>query len=540
MNINPAAISAITDKSNTSVAAATPPRFSARLSRKQDDITPSPIRPAILNPTTGESTTKTPSSRQQGPPKRQYKKTPLFNTSDISKFFVRKGKPDDNPELPAQPSAGDNTLDTTPTASTTGTNPPTLEASKSTTASVGGDTAPVELVPYNPAVATAISSTTFNQVDFTNVSTDAANMTVLPTSGSGNGSVGVTNESNVISGGNTAEKVVFYDAGTTLSTANQVDTTTAITSGAADRTVAPTSGSGIGGNGKAIMTNVSNYSGGVSLPSATSTPAIDAIVMENATATTFPPNVAGSEISAAQKAAQIWARSPIDPDPFQVNDQLSGQVDVSVEDSTQPGHTTSVSSSSVSSLTGSPNAPSLAEDNGPPLSRAKLVPKITLTGRRSGSKSARVVFSPTNEVRTLDSGDPPTKISELSVEPPATTPATLSHDFKTVFEISVRVDPHTSQVQTEVGAKLLKSLAFIQQWIDPSVAFLPKSIDSTAPPITDKASFPSVIYQLQSHYFYFYSPSWYTRAQERGKMIKLSAILGLNKGCPSGKTLPSD
>jgi hypothetical protein len=72
-------------------------------------------------------------------------------------------------------------------------------------------------------------------------------------------------------------------------------------------------------------------------------------------------------------------------------------------------------------------------------------------------------------------------------------------------------------------------LSFIQQWIDPTAAFLPKLRDGDAQPIHDKASYPSVIYLLVSSYFSFCSATWFNRVQEWGKMVCLSAIMGLNK-----------
>lgn len=166
------------------------------------------------------------------------------------------------------------------------------------------------------------------------------------------------------------------------------------------------------------------------------------------------------------------------------------------------------------------------------LSNVKLVPlrktAYKPTPAKTKKSASAVAFSPTNEVRVLESTEPANCVSvtkDATLQPTPPTP----HVNKTIFEISVRISPNTNQVQTELSVKLLKTLAFIQQWIDPSAAFLPKSESIQAPPITDKTSYPLVIYILASAFFSFNTGNWYTRSQDRGKQVRLSATIGLNK-----------
>lgn len=98
-----------------------------------------------------------------------------------------------------------------------------------------------------------------------------------------------------------------------------------------------------------------------------------------------------------------------------------------------------------------------------------------------------------------------------------------------VFEISIKIGPNVALVQNEVRVKLLSMLSFIQKWIDPDAAFAPKQKDSTEPYISGKDSYPEVIFILSQTYFHFNSTMWYNKSMANGKMVRLSAVIGLNK-----------
>ena len=86
--------------------------------------------------------------------------------------------------------------------------------------------------------------------------------------------------------------------------------------------------------------------------------------------------------------------------------------------------------------------------------------------------------------------------------------------------------PKTERVLIALSEKMTSALAFIQQWADPKAAFLPKS-DPTLPHIISKLSFPTVIFSLDKDYFVFSGSTWhYAPKSPRGKVIRLSVIIG--------------
>ena len=174
---------------------------------------------------------------------------------------------------------------------------------------------------------------------------------------------------------------------------------------------------------------------------------------------------------------------------------------------------------------------STTADDTTPLSSIKMAPikKGTPTTRNSSlrkpSTKAKVVISSEEpDVRCYTKGSPATM-----KEPGGTIindkPSPHNHKFKTVFEMSITI-PKTERVLLELSNKMTSALAFIQQWADPTAAFLPKT-NPTLPHIISKLSFPSVIFPLEMDYFIFSSSGWhYAPKQPRGKVIRLSAIIG--------------
>jgi hypothetical protein len=81
-----------------------------------------------------------------------------------------------------------------------------------------------------------------------------------------------------------------------------------------------------------------------------------------------------------------------------------------------------------------------------PLSRVKLVPLQKSLYKHTPKPSRSVAFSPTNKVCLLDKEGPATNVSvttdiTLHAQDP---PVPVNHQFKTVFEISVRIGPNSA------------------------------------------------------------------------------------------------
>lgn len=105
-------------------------------------------------------------------------------------------------------------------------------------------------------------------------------------------------------------------------------------------------------------------------------------------------------------------------------------------------------------------------------------------------------------------------------------PTPHNHKYKTVFEISITI-LKKERVLLELSNKMISALAFIQQWADPTAAFISKTGNSTLPHIISKLSFPSVIFPMETDYFVFSSSAWhYAPKSPHGKVIRLSAIIG--------------
>ena len=161
-----------------------------------------------------------------------------------------------------------------------------------------------------------------------------------------------------------------------------------------------------------------------------------------------------------------------------------------------------------------------------PLSSVKMAPITkrtpTTTIMKSSNKSKVVISPAAPEVRRYEKDSPATmKDPEIEI----ITQAPHAHKFKTVFELSIKI-PKTDRVLHELSNKMTAALAFIQKYADPTAAFLPKT-DATQPQILNRSTFPTVIFSLEADYFVFSSSAWhYAPKGIRGKIIRLSAIIG--------------
>ena len=173
-----------------------------------------------------------------------------------------------------------------------------------------------------------------------------------------------------------------------------------------------------------------------------------------------------------------------------------------------------------------------ADDTDQPLSSIKMAPinKATTATtrnsalRKSSTKSKVVISSAEPDVRCYTKGSPAMKDPETFATT-ETAPPPHNHKHKTVFEMSITI-PKTERVLHALAEKMTSALAFIQQWADPKAAFLPKS-NSTLPHIISKLSFPTVIFSLEMDYFVFSTSTWhYAPKSPRGKVIRLSVIIG--------------
>lgn len=168
-----------------------------------------------------------------------------------------------------------------------------------------------------------------------------------------------------------------------------------------------------------------------------------------------------------------------------------------------------------------------------PLSSVKLAPiknSNTPNSTPSGglkSKSilrSKVAISPKQpEVRVYEKDSP---ANPKEPEPVEIVPAEPhNHKYKTVFEMSIKI-PRCDKVLPELTNKMIGALSFIRQWADPTAAYLPKN-DPTKTQITNKASFPTVIFPLDTDYFVFATATWhYAPKAIQGKVVRLSVVIG--------------
>jgi hypothetical protein len=483
MNIDPAALSILQGNS-------TPPRKGAR---KQDDITPTP-------PRTAEQQAGSSTKRAQGPPKRLYKASSI-NAQDIAKFFTRKSAPTP-PALAGQElasaasaSTASTTLpatintETTQAAPNNVANTTTTAMASATTAAGNGASA---ILPDTLATTTAVGETittalTINSLAVTTVG-EQPTATVPLTLGS------ATTSTALESAITTSEIVQAKNPTISLTSNTTIGLEQATTTKETGGTIrAATEARSAGGNGGTIVVSteaIAANANGDTISAATET-----IIAANGKRGTIAAGTQANGtgiVTAADKAR-------------------------SITDFTTP--------TTVRKDVPDPSAVEIA----PPPS-IKLVPAgKTLYKRNKPKTPSKVLFSPTNEVRVMEQDNQVTYASVAAKDAPSTpeTP-TIHHKHKTVFEISVKINPNTEHVNLELRNQLLQTLSFIREWIDPDAAFLPKRSTTSLKPIVDKPSFPAVTYLLVSSYFHFASPSWFTATKERNKMVRLSAIMGLN------------
>ena len=477
MNIDPNAIILLQGKS-------TPPRKNVR---KQDDITPTPPRTTESQQAEKSTTTK----RAQGHPKRSYKAASI-NAMDIARYFTCKAAHGQDPaSVAASASSASTTL---PATTNTENSVATLTDVAKTTSTIAAAT-----TTETGIITTAGDSTTplMSSIE----STDA-------------------------------EKIITTLAATTVEE-NPINTLTSIL--LSEETRADLEGSTIGPV-TTIMTTAESEKLKAN-PSATSTAEIT---------NTTPATITDALLSAEENSDRIImahvsgidaSDSALKSTPDGTTEKRSGTPSIIADSSKWKVGTTALRNATAGTTTVITTPSTNRKDAPDPLAMEitqppsiKLVPAGKTPYKRKQNKTpAKVLFSPTNEVRVVDQDIQVTCASVVAKDAPPTPAATpVHHKHKTVFEISVKINPNTEHVNMELRNQLLHMLSFIREWIDPDAAFLPKRSSSSLKPIVDKPSFPAVTYLLVSSYFYFTSPSWYTATKERNKMVRLSAIMGLN------------
>lgn len=499
---------------NAPESAATPSRHS-HVSCKSDDITPSPQRvfaPNITDPTIrdevpnpdlsdpSKTATLQPSDgvfdfggrRDQGAAKRPQKLMP--NLQDITQFFTRKTDPRKPPQLSSTP-----------------TDPP------ATNFSVGSNNA-------SPFMAT--STRRLASSGNTNKTTSRTPKT-LPTTPA------VTNDSNYPN----------------PPTANQDDTAD-INSTDLDLELddLPDLDLGIDNMGQNSIVNANTGDSTTpgqernkALNTVTDPPSLSSLTQSNESDKTSitDPSSNSNQPSNTNNNPQP---DPMGPTPIHATNFTT--LDSSTVDAPLPFMTTTHGPPKLkrpSSLIPTKSNPPKQKDNDDsdsrPLSNVKLRPArsskssfITLTPQQDTTalgkgKKRNVLFSPDEpEVRIL--GTEPQKTPQPTKDTPTVI---IERKHRMVFEISIKIGPNVQLVQNELRSKLLAMLAFIQKWIDPVAAFAPKQQGSKEPYICGKDSYPEVIFILSQTYFYFNSQTWYNKSQASGKMVRLSAVIAMNK-----------
>ena len=117
------------------------------------------------------------------------------------------------------------------------------------------------------------------------------------------------------------------------------------------------------------------------------------------------------------------------------------------------------------------------------------------------------------------------KTSPPKDPPPVIHPPLDSYKFRAVIELSIKI-PKTDQVYPILWEKILMGLSFIQQFGDPSAAFLPKPGSSRTVPMYNDATFPLDQFTTGMHYFVYPNEySLYPNKQE-SRMVRLSTTMG--------------
>ena len=120
----------------------------------------------------------------------------------------------------------------------------------------------------------------------------------------------------------------------------------------------------------------------------------------------------------------------------------------------------------------------------------------------------------------------PGSFADAAKAPPK-KPAPLVHSEKAVVELTVRVGASETRVRTQYETKLAKALTILQA-TDKTAAFLPHS-NPKLPPLTNKQSFPELVYTLNTQYFCQKNDyALNNNINENGRTIKCSALLGMN------------